>query len=259
MFVKLLKYEWRANRSLVGLMCAIIGISGLLIGGILRYMIWSAAMGDNTVLAVYSAILSAAVITILICCALVMYLMVYRFYKSRFGDQGYLMLTLPVTTHQQLFSSILNTAISVTVVGVTALVSMTLAIGVFMNTFDQATQATLWKSFTAVGMVVSERLGITGATMILQIPVLLLSNLADIVLFMLAMTVGAQAHRHPVWKGAAVYILTDMVVSEACGLVSRMTENLLLTAAVSCVLYGVLAVVAYLGMHHIFDKKLNLI
>ena len=39
MFAKLLKHEWRATRSIIVLLCVIILISGLTVGGVMHYML----------------------------------------------------------------------------------------------------------------------------------------------------------------------------------------------------------------------------
>lgn len=258
MFLKLLKHEWQGSRRIVGLLCAVIALSGLLTGGSMRYITWSAVIGNDAMVVAYSAVLTAALLAIIGCSVLAMYLLAYRFYKSRFTEQGYLMLTLPVTTHQHLLASISNTLIGVSLVGITALVSVTVGIGAFMSLFDQSAAEELWWVVAAELEIAAETLGYTGGTMALLIPLLLITLLADVVLFMLALTVGAQAHRHPVLKGAAVYILTDMVVSEGCRLIGELLGNKVMAMAVSGVIYGALAVGAYLVMHHIIDKRLNL-
>lgn len=258
MFVKLLKHEWRSNRSLVGLLCAIIAISGLLTGGILRYMTWSSAMGADIMVVVYTIILTAAVLAIVFCCIGAMYLLVYRFYKSRFTDQGYLMLTLPVTTHQQLLSSMLNTVIGVLLVGITACISVAVGLGIFLISFEQSTMQEFAQVFAEIGSSMTDNLEIPAGRMGVTVLDFVISFLADITVFMLAVTVGAQTHKHPVLKGAAVYIGIDILVSEGSALFGSLVEDQLLTAAVSCILYGITGLIAYFVMHHIIDKKLNL-
>ena len=135
MFVKLLKHEWRANRGLVGLLCAIIAISGVLLGGSLRYSVWSTLTENSLMVTVYAMIVLVAELAILGCVFLAMYFLAYRFYKSRFEDQGYLMLTLPVTTHEHLLSSIVNTIIGVILVGLTAIVSTVVAMSALINIY----------------------------------------------------------------------------------------------------------------------------
>lgn len=264
MFAKLLKHEWQANRSLMGLLCAIIGISGLVTGGILRYMTWSTVTGNEFMVVAYTIILTAAMLAIFGCCIGAMYLLVYRFYKSRFTDQGYLMLTLPVTTHQQLLSSIVNTVISVALVGITALVSAAVGLSIFLISFEQPAAAELWQVIADSWNSLGEMLLVSPSWLAFKGLQLVIAFLADIVLFMLALTVGAQARKHPVLKGAAAYIGIDILVSEVIVLVSKLMEGalenaLLWSAVFSCVIYGAVAVTAYFVMHRKIDKNLNLV
>lgn len=248
---------------MVGLLCAIIGISGLLTGGISRYMTWSSVTGNGFMVAVYTVILTAAVLAIFGCCAGAMYLLAYRFYKSRFTDQGYLMLTLPVTTHQQLLASITNTIIGMALVGIAAIVSAAVGMSIFLLTFEQGAAAEMWqvllntwRSFEAMLLVPTSWLSVK----VLEMGI---AFLTDIILFMLALTVGAQARKQPVLKGAAVYIGIDILLSEANSLfVLFIDGNLeypqMWGAVFSCLLYAAAAAIAYFVMHHILDKKLNL-
>ena len=260
MFAKLLKHEWRATRGLVGLLCAIIGISGLLTGGISRYMTWSSVTGNGFMVAVYTVILTAAVLAIFGCCAGAMYLLAYRFYKSRFTDQGYLMLTLPVTTHQQLLASITNTIIGMALVGIAAIVSAAVGMSIFLLTFEQGAAAEMWQAILSFYKNYSM---FSNGWLSIKVLELGIAFLTDIILFMLALTVGAQARKHPVLKGAAVYIGIDILLSEANSLfVLFIDGNLeypqMWGAVFSCLLYAAAAVIAYFVMHHILDKKLNL-
>ena len=258
MFWKLLKHEWRGARGLVGLICGITVLSGLTAGGILRYIIWFAANGNDAVVSAYSVLLTVAVCAYLGCCVLPVYLLAYRFYKTRFTAQGYLTMVLPVTTHQQLLACIVNILICVVLVSATALVSAGVGLGFFLNMFDGATRGEILQNLgdafsgVRIGLLVSEtELGI-------QLPAVPFAMVADVVLLMLALTVGAQAQEHPLMKGAAVYIVTDFLVSEGCGLIAQNLDNRALAAGISCAVYAALAVVAYLTMHRIFEKRLNL-
>lgn len=264
MFTKLLKHEWRATRGLVGLLCAIIGLSGLLTGGISRYMTWSSVTGNGFMVAVYTIILTAAVLAIFGCCAGAMYLLVYRFYKSRFTDQGYLMLTLPVTTHQQLLSSITNTILGTVLVGITAIVSAAVGLSIFLLTFEQGTASEMWQVILNTWRVFENYPMFSAGWIAAKVLEFVTAFLADIILLMLALTVGAQARKHPVLKGAAVYIGIDILLAEASSLfvfyIDGNLENPQMWGAVfSCILYAAAAGIAYFVMHHILDKKLNLV
>ncbi|MBR7179623.1 MAG: hypothetical protein IKD27_08950 [Oscillospiraceae bacterium] len=253
MFVKLLKHEWRANRGLIGLLCAVIGGSGLLSGGLLRYMVWNGVTGNEAAVAIYTFVLAAVLIVGVISFILPTYLLVYRFYQSRFTDRGYLMLTLPVTTHQQLLSSIICTVIGVALVSVTALASYAAGITFFLSMFNQSGAAEL---MDRVSMAISDAGKIGVLFDFYWIPALI-AFLADIILLMLAVTVGAHVNEHPVMKGAAVYILTDFVVNEVCTMINEMSGYPVGMMCISLI-YFVLAVGAYFIMHHIIDKRLNL-
>lgn len=259
MFGKLLKHEWRASRGLVGYMCGIIGLSGLLAGGSMRYMLWSVVTDRPMMVSAYTFVLVAAVLAVLGCCVLSMYLLAYRFYKSRFTDQGYLMLTLPVTTHEHLLASIANTVIGVALVSMMAVVAAAVATAGYLAIFEEASAAAVWQIWADASTQLGEDLGMTRATMILDVPKMLLSFLSDLILFMLALTIGAQVDKHPVLYGTVVYIAANELVSGACDLIGKQLGDPLLASGISCVLYGILAVAAYCIMHHIIDKRLKLV
>ena len=111
MFGKLLKHEWIVARKLVGTICMAVFAAGILSGGVLRYMAWSAAIGSAFMVTLYTIVLTLSLLVILGSCFGTKYLMIYRFFKSRFGDEGHLTFTLPVTRSQLLLSKTLNACI----------------------------------------------------------------------------------------------------------------------------------------------------
>ena len=258
MFGKLMKHEWRSNRYLVLLLCALTAGSGLLAGGALRYMTWFVASGNDAVASAYSVLLTIAVILFLGCSFLPMYLFAYRFYKSRFTDRGYLMLTLPVTTHQHLLASIFTTLIAIVLVSLTAVVSVAVGLGFYISMFDPSGAAEIWANLKDAFSGLWIALQVSETELGFQLPVVPIALVADLILLMLALTVAAQSREHSLMKGASVYILTDFAVSEGCAWIAKHLYNRALSAGISCVIYGALAVAAYLIMHHIFEKRLNL-
>lgn len=258
MFVTCLKHEWRANRGLIGLMCAVIGSAGLLSGGTLRYTVWSSITGNNAAMALYAFVLSAAMVAGLVCFMLPTYLLVYRFYQSRFTDRGYLMLTLPVTTHQQLLSSIACTVIGVVLVTIAGITSFAVGISFFLSMFNDVGAAELVESIKAamrdagyIEVLLDYHVGI-------QMLPSLIAFLADIILLMLAVTIGAQSGRHPVLKAVALYVLTDLVVSKISTLIDGVFGHIMMEMMCACLIYTIVAVGAYFIMHHIITKRLNL-
>ena len=113
MFSKLLKYEWKANAKLLWILslCALgAGVMGTLVTRLMVYLDKNAEQVDMVIL----GNMGLGSILAFICVALIGYLLavqfinLFRFYKSRFTDQGYLTFTLPVTPHHIFLSSFLN-------------------------------------------------------------------------------------------------------------------------------------------------------
>lgn len=264
MFAKLLKHEWRSSRGLVGLLCAIIGVSGLLSGGIARYMTWSTVTGNSFMVAVYTLVLTVAILAIVGCSFGAMYLLVHRFYTSRFTDQGYLTLTLPVTTHQQLLASIVNTVTGVVLVSITAFGAAAVGLGIFFSSFDKETSDEMLQAVMDAGSILKTVTGEEGLHMLLAAASLAVMFLADILLLMLAVTVGSQAAKHPVLKGAALYIGVDILLTEINGFLGPWVNEKLgypgvgSNAVTALLLYTAAAVICYCIMHRIIDRKLNL-
>ena len=126
MYRKLVKHDWRSTRGVLGLMC-LTSLGAALLGGLsMRGMIlMEEAENFEGLLAFINVLtLMTAFFTIGICSAGSLFFLIWRFYKSRFADEGYLTFTLPVTTHQILLSSLTNTALSMLVMLATTFVSL---------------------------------------------------------------------------------------------------------------------------------------
>lgn len=113
MFSKLLKYEWKANASLLSILslCAL-GVGGLG-AGLLRAIAYTGTSIENKQIAAI-AVSGLSSMLVFVGVALVAYALAvqfitfFRFYKNKFTDQGYLTFTLPVTARQIFLSSFLN-------------------------------------------------------------------------------------------------------------------------------------------------------
>ena len=110
MFAKLLKYEWRSTKGFAWLMF-LISLSAAVVGGLTTQYLFriSQSQDQQPVLTVLVLLMfMAAMVALLICAAATLYFTFWRFYRSRFTQEGYLTFTLPVTSHQILLSSIVN-------------------------------------------------------------------------------------------------------------------------------------------------------
>ena len=100
MFTKLLKQEWRATRGILGLLCLVSLIAAVLGGGSMRFLVGMSQETEEMegIIVLCAMILACAIIAIAVCCAASVFLMIWRFYRSRFTDEGYLTFTLPVNS-----------------------------------------------------------------------------------------------------------------------------------------------------------------
>lgn len=109
MFAKLVKHEFRSvSKPLTFL--SIAAVAAGLIGSLLMWYFLSNIDIEGKELPSLLAILMLVgiYISLLAYSVASMIIIYYRFYKSKFTDEGYLTFTLPVSTHQILLSSILN-------------------------------------------------------------------------------------------------------------------------------------------------------
>ena len=109
MFAKLLKHEFNAVRKSFFPLC-IAALLSAVVGYFLMLIATSQIeIKTNAVLESLARILQGSIYLFLfifvIGCTIYLY---YRFYKTKFTDEGYLTFTLPASTHQILLSSILN-------------------------------------------------------------------------------------------------------------------------------------------------------
>ncbi len=117
MFAKLLKYEWRSNRNILGIL-SIIALGIGVVGGVdLRMFQLLEILPTNTdtarLLLVWTIVILIGGVVFCIA-ALGIYatavsvILLYRFYKHNFTDEGYLTFTLPVSSTQIYWASFLN-------------------------------------------------------------------------------------------------------------------------------------------------------
>ena len=116
MLIKLIKYEMRAfGRIILPLYAAILGMSFLIGFGVrlLPEKAYSNFFGVTVILLFSLLIISTMVMTGILC--------VQRFYQNLLGNEGYLMFSLPVGTHQLILSKFLASLIWTFLGSVTAL------------------------------------------------------------------------------------------------------------------------------------------
>lgn len=138
MFSKLLKYEWKAHSGLLGILSLCALGAGLLGGGVLRglmYMVEQVQKNEAAFLGItgLGSLLGFIGLALVAYGLAVEFILLFRFYKSRFTDEGYLTFTLPVKTEHVFLSSyvaiLLWSLIAVAVIFVSVSLAILLGIG----------------------------------------------------------------------------------------------------------------------------------
>ena len=288
MFAKLLKHEWRATRGIVALLCVIILISGVTIGGVMYYMLRTesqqsenvslaeggfaivveeedAAMSDLAMV-LCMVLLSCGIVAIAVCCAAVVFFLVYRFYKRCFTDEGYLTFTLPVSNHQILLSSIVNCIIGTLLVILAAALAAAIIFGMFLLAINSI-QTILWADVWTAWNEVWQQLRDSFVKNIDQLALLGFSSIASalgsLICLMLSVTVGAMlARKYKILAAVGVYYGISMVESFVFSMVAfsaSTTQNTTSLLAAPGIMSLLIAVAGYFLMHWLTSRKLNLV
>lgn len=123
MFGKLMKHEWRATAPTQGLLAlASLGV-GILAGITLRLLFTFSDELPEILAATMGASIGFMFLAIIICAAAMSILLMVRFYKHKFTDEGYLTFTLPVSSHQVFLSAALNNLIWLVISFLTVILS----------------------------------------------------------------------------------------------------------------------------------------
>lgn len=280
MFTKLLKHEWRATRGILGLLCIIILIAGITIGCTMYIMVSDSRDGatiriDGTPvpetlkpmseLAEVACVLliMAGVGAVAICSAGSLFFLIYRFYRRCFTDEGYLTFTLPVTTHQILLSSLVNTIIGELIMIVAVCLSVGIALLLFLAAFPENliwadVSVGLKEAFSQMWASLQEHMDILSSMTITGI----IGALSELIVLMLAVTIGAMiAKKHKILAAVGVYYGISLVQSFALtfsNLAVASEENILRLFSATSITSLVIGVGGYFLMHYLADKKLNL-
>lgn len=272
MFAKLLKQEWKASFKLMSIMSlAALGAS-ILEAVVLRMLVTAGDTAAGGL--IWGTIGSLIVFLSLIIVAYaigVQIVLVVRFYKNKFSDEGYLTFTLPVSCEQIFLSSLMNMVIW-TVISVVVTVSC-IAIIIAGGTYGLI-DVRIWK-YVREGILYTfqynaELVGVT------YWPLMVISTVVGLfsgpVVTMTAFTLGAvAAKKHPVLmslvmaylisiaSSVVTVILTDLacaVVADTAGDTLSMTMQI--TYCIEVFLQIALMIGGYILSVWLMKRKLNL-
>lgn len=269
MFTKLLKHEWRATRGMLGTLCLVCLGASLLGGGTMRYLIgatFQEAQHDAIVVLNVLAMV-AAMIVVAVAGVAGLFLYIGRFYKSRFTDEGYLTFTLPVNTHQNLLSSMINSAIGMVIVFFVICAALVLWLMIGFSGIPDSYK-TVWEKFPELWAGLKHAWStIPWKYVWMFLLNIVTGSVCELVVLMLSVTIGSiLAKKHKILVAVGVYygihVALSMVTSftMAMGVFSGADEKVWTLRYFSgmALLMAAVSVAGYFLMYALVDRKLNL-
>ncbi len=273
MFAKLLKYEWKATAKTLGIFSlAAVGVS-VLAAVVLRLLVgsWKNSVTEETMfllIPVLTMLMGFLILALVAYAVLVTFLLLRRFYKNKFTDEGYLTFTLPVSNHEIFLSSWLNMLIWSAISGAVVL----LCVGIIVL-FGTAEQGLVSSEFLEevqqipFGKIFAEEFG--SGYMALALASQIVSFLAGPAILMSCITIGAvAAKKHKILMAAGIYYIYTMAMSMGRSVVegysmiealrSESNTAMYISVAGELVLTLAAAAVGYFLSTHLMKNKLNL-
>ena len=215
MFSKLLKHEWKANANTLGILSLAalgLGIFATIAMRLILYVgpqIEDETRGLALLIVGLSMMLFFSFMALMIYVVAVQFILLFRFYKSRFTDEGYLTFTLPVTSHQIFLSSwaimLLWMAISVVIVltSITMFIFIGTATEGLINQDAAGELPNVWRAFTELYQILY---GDNAATSVIFGLSAFVSILCSPLLIMTCITMGAVvAKKHKILAAFGIY------------------------------------------------------
>lgn len=265
MFGKLIKYEWKANAGLLGVLSlAAVGV-GILGTILLRVLvnygdeIASSNAPAALIFIPLGLLLAFCFLAITVYVVAVTILLLYRFYKNKFTDEGYLTFTLPVRPSQIFLSSglviLLWQLISVVLAGILFVMIL------FFGTAQQGLInrdildgfGEVFREFSSIFLNFGGEIG--GGYGILMLVSLIITPIYSVVMSMTWITLGAVlAKKHKILAAIGLSYAGSIAISILSSVVTMFPTILLLNDpgidAISgyYTVSGILQLVLYLGL-----------
>ncbi len=284
MFAKLLKHEWNSSRKIMTILTLSMLAMGLLATLCLRLLIGSVqnmVNDDNPFMILLMVglgmFLFACYMAALVYVVAVQFILLYRFYKNKYTDEGYLTFTLPVKVTDIFWSSFLNMLIW-TVISAVVLVTVLLGVILFGTATDGIINteilAGLGEIFKLFADLPWEMLIDSSAAMVVLIIIyvlqMLISPISGLILPMACITIGAMlAKKHKILASFGVYFAASTVVSIVMGVVSTVplvffinadtgTGYYILSGLLNLAVTVAMTIGGYFLTTHLMKNKLNL-
>lgn len=262
MLRKVFKYDMKALRNVVLTMLVVLLSLGLLGFGI-RMLIYRMIDGEAnfSVVGLYGLwILTIVGVVGIAATAGIMIL--YRYYKSVFTDEGYLTMTLPVDTHSLLLGKMFAALLCALAVGLVAIFAyaLTSILPQVLFLIEKGALENIWDSFSDLDIV-----GIVGhdtPTIVLGVFDALFSAVREFVLMYAAITLGATLLKKARLVGAVLFVFlasfVNGIFSFLLSLLTATTENMVLTYTLNIFLSMAMIVLFYFLTYSLLHKCFNI-
>lgn len=285
MFLKLFKHEFKSQAGLFGILSGAVMLVGVF-GALMMWLFVDNLTDTEPIIPVFIIayfLMLGAFMVIMAYSLAVNILLVVRFYRRLFSDEGYLTFTVPASSHQILLSGVLNNAIwslisAVVVICASSLVFVPLLAMAFQMISGQVQDMNFIEIIRELIQEIRTD-GVfegmfDGAYIYFCVMAVLFfcSWLGNLILPLLAVTIGSVAvKRMKLLAGFGIYYGMEMTLSIATGIIIGLSEvstffiydgmaveNNVLFLLIPAAVYLFVGVGGYFLMHHLVDKKLNL-
>ena len=271
MFAKLLKHEFKASGRLLGIL-SLCAVGSSIIGSILLFFLINIIESNADGIGAILGALTAGLLWFAIFLALIAYsitvsiVLLYRFYKHLFSDEGYLTFTLPISTHQLLLSKILHISICAIGAVVVVFVSGFILVSPLIAMLNKESATDIFSVFG----IFADQLGQNFVSS--QVFYAIAAAIYSLILPLSSITIGSLwAKKHKILCSIGIYfgltvamsiistiISIIMLFSSSQSAMMNMDAYTTLTAIIPGILYLGLGISGYFLMHHLLKHKLNL-
>lgn len=202
MLNKLMKYEIKAMSKYLVPLYAILMLLSIVNRFVLSLDIFHGALS-----VIPFIVMSTYVISIISVIIVTLALMVLRFYKNLMGDEGYLMFTLPVSSHQLILSKLLIAMLWTAISIICVVVSIIIVVGNSNNI------AELFSELSNLYTELYKHLGnLTILTIVEFFIMTIIGTVSNILMFYVSIAIGQLFANHKVLGSFGAYVVINIAL-----------------------------------------------
>lgn len=212
MLMKLMRHEFRATGRIMGPVFLLLLATSIGANVSLRGLMDT----DYRLLDLLGGLLVTAFVCAIIgVCIVSGFLMIYRFYKNLLQDEGYVMLTLPVSIHQHIWTKLIVSAVWFAATIAAVIVACAIAFGTIESVMDffRACWDLLKESLHLRAADVANIIGICAELLVLCF----ISSCVGCLQFYSALAIGHSAGSHKLGWSVAAYLVISFLLQFLSG------------------------------------------